>query len=297
MSIFIQQLINALTYGSLLGFIALGYTMVYGILKLINFAHGDLVTFAVFLMISLLPVTTAINPWVTILILFVVIIVVAGVAVMVEALAYRPLRMAPRLSLIVSALGAGMVIQNLIILIWGTNPKIFPSNVIPESNILIGGVGISYLSLIVLSLNIVVMLGLYLFMNKTRLGIAIKALSMDYQTAQLMGVNVNRVIIMVFALGAILGALGGILIGATYKSVSFSMGFDYGLKAFIAAIIGGVGSIPGAMLGGLLIGVAQTLSAGYISSTWADVFTFMILIAVLIFKPNGLFSEKKAEKV
>ena len=297
MNTFIQQLVNALSYGSLLGFIALGYTMVYGILKLINFAHGHLVTLAIFLIISLLSKFASHSPTTLLLVTVISIILVIIAGIMVELFAYRPLRKAPRLSLIVSALGAAMIIQNAIMLIWGADPKIFPDLTILDGNYNINGIVISHLNLAILGLNVLVMIALYIFINKTRTGIAIKALSIDYTTAQLMGVNVNRIIILVFIIGALLGSVGGVLIGATYKTVSFNMGFNYGLKAFIAAIIGGIGSIPGAMLGGLVIGIAQTLSTGYISSTWGDVFTYSFLILILIIKPSGLFSEKKAEKV
>jgi branched-chain amino acid transport system permease protein len=294
--IFLQQLINGLTYGSLLGFIALGYTMVYGVLKLINFAHGDVVTLAAFLSITFIPLMV-LGHFGTVVIILLVIACICTVAAALERFAYRPLRSAPRLSLIVSALGAGMVIQNAIMLIWGANPKVFPSELIPQKIYHYGELSINSLSVFILVLNVIVMICLIYFINKTRNGVAIKALSIDYTTAQLMGVNINRTITLVFIIGGGIGALGGILIGASYNTVPFNMGFEYGIKAFIAAILGGIGSIPGAMFGGILLGLVYTLSAGYISTVWADTFAYALLIILLIFRPNGIFGEIKVHKV
>jgi branched-chain amino acid transport system permease protein len=295
--IFFQQLINGLTYGSMLGFIALGYTMVYGVLKLINFAHGDVVTLSAFLAITFVPLLSFSGTLKVTVVVISVVALICLVALLLERFAYRPLRRAPRLSLIVSALGAGMVIQNAIMLIWGPNPKVFPTNLLPESAVTMGQASISLLSIITLILNIVIMAALTIFINKTRSGIAIKALSIDYDTAYLMGVNVNKTIVTVFLIGGGIGALGGILIGASYVTVQFSMGFEYGIKAFIAAILGGIGSIPGAMVGGLLLGLVHTFCTGYISSTWANAFSYTLLIILLIFRPNGLFGQAAVHKV
>ncbi|GAB7140863.1 branched-chain amino acid ABC transporter permease [Deferribacterales bacterium RsTz2092] len=296
MSTFLQQLFNGLTIGSIYGFIALGYTMVYGTLKLINFAHGDMVTLAAFLAITLSPLAVSYGTLGVLLVMLIVITLTCGVAILLEYFAYRPLRAAPRLSLIVSALGAGLIIQNAVMLIWGANVKVFPE-LFPNGMISIAGASITYLGLFILILNALIMFALSMFINKTRMGIAIRALSIDYGTAELMGVNINRTIAIVFALGGALGAVGGILIGASYTSVSFAMGFDYGIKAFVAAILGGIGSIAGAMLGGLILGLIYAFSAGYISSIWADTFTYLILIALIIFKPNGLFGQAAVQKV
>ena len=297
MEIFFQQLINGLTYGSLLGFIALGYTMVYGILKLINFAHGDIVTLAAFLAITFVPLITMMGTMNTIVTVAAVAAAICLIAVLLEKIAYKPLRAAPRLSLIVSALGAGMVIKNAIMLIWGANPRVFPRDVFPSGLAKISNVSVSYLSIIILLLNLFVMCALFLFINRTRIGIAIKALSIDYNTAELMGVNVNNAVMVVFLIGGGVGALGGMLIGASYVTVPFNMGFDYGLKAFIAAILGGIGSIPGAMLGGILLGLTHTFCSGYISSTWANAVTYSLLIVMLIFRPNGLLGQDTVQKV
>ncbi|MDR0454276.1 MAG: branched-chain amino acid ABC transporter permease [Deferribacteraceae bacterium] len=297
MDIFSQQLINGLTYGSLLGFIALGYTMVYGILNLINFAHGDMVTLAAFLAITIAPLAVAAGTLAMIITLAAVVVSVCIIAILLEKIAYKPLRAAPRLSLIVSALGAGMVIKNAIMLIWGANPRIFPRNLFPAGLAKFSDISVSYLSVIILLLNILVMLTLYIFINKTRVGIAIKALSTDYSVAELMGVNVNNTVMIVFLIGGGVGALGGMLIGASYTTVTFSMGFDYGIKAFIAAILGGIGSIPGAMFGGLLLGLTYTFCSGYVSSAWANTVTYLLLIILLIFRPNGLFGRSLVQKV
>ena len=297
MNIFIQQLINALVLGSLIGFIALGYSMVYGVLKLINFAHGPLVTLATYLFMSIGLHYGLVHPLSIIITLIITLISITLVTILLELIAYRPLQKAHRLSLLVSALGAGMVIQNVIMLIWGPNPQVFPSIPGFEGIFDIHGIIITKLNIIILGLTISVMGGLYVFINKSRIGIAIRAVSQDYQTAQLMGVNINYIIILVFIIGALLGAIGGIFIGLTYKTITFNMGFEYGLKAFIATIIGGIGSIPGAMLGGILIGIIQTFSAGYVSSTWANVITYGILIILLIYQPRGLLGIAKVEKV
>ena len=292
-NILLQQLINALTYGSLIGFIAIGYTMVYGTLKLINFAHGNLVIFSVFLIITLID-----QLHITIVISFILSLFCVGfIAVGVYYAAYRPLRYSNKVNLVVSALGAGMIIQNLIILLWGTSPKLFPIPLYLSENIYIKSLILNKLGILILIINIVVMSLFYYVHNKTRFGLAIKVVSTDYETASLMGINISKIIVLIFIVGACLGALGGLFIGMSYKSVDFTMGFQYGLQAFIASIIGGVGNIAGAMIGGLIIGLIHTLSVGYLSDIYADVFTYIIIILFLIIRPNGLFGKFIEEKV
>jgi branched-chain amino acid transport system permease protein len=295
--IFLQQLINGLVLGSLIGFIALGYSLVYSILKLINFAHGHLVTLAAYLFITISTQFGLINDFNFIWAILIMLIIVILIVILIELLAYRPLRKAHRLSVIVSALGAGMVVQNIIMLIWGADPKVFPEIPILNGILSFNGIVVTKLNILVLIMNCLVMGILYLFIHRFRTGIAIRALAQDYQTAQLMGVNINNIIVLVFIIGAILGSMGGVLIGLTYKTVTFDMGFEYGLKAFMATIIGGIGSIPGAMLGGILIGLLQTFSAGYISSTWATVITYFILIVFLMIRPRGIIGSKNIIKV
>jgi branched-chain amino acid transport system permease protein len=300
MDIFLQQLINGLTIGSLYALVALGYTMVYGVMKLINFAHGDLVAFSAYVGLTVFSQLfgTSATSFVNIIIIFIfTALIVAFVGVLLERLAYRPLRTAPRLSAVVSALGASLVIQNGIMLIWGPNMQIFPADLLPSTTWNFGGVIISFTQFVILILSAVLMAALYIFINKTKMGTAIRASAIDQDAAKLMGINVNRVIVIIFVIGSMLGAIGGLFIGIYYRALTFDMGWLYGLNAFIAAIIGGIGSIPGAMLGGLLLGLFNALIAGYISTEWAETFTFVLLILILIVRPTGLLGEKTAEKV
>ncbi|MFT5835357.1 MAG: branched-chain amino acid transport system permease protein [Sulfurimonas sp.] len=300
METFFQQLINGLTVGSLYALVALGYTMVYGVMKLINFAHGDLVAFSAYVGLTLFTQFYGSNALtlVNIVIVFsLTSIVVAFVGVLLERLAYRPLRTAPRLSAVVSALGASLVIQNGIMLIWGPNMEIFPSDIFPSTTWNFGGVLISYTQFVILALSAFLMVSLYLFINKTKIGTAIRATAIDQDAAKLMGINVNRIVMIIFIVGSMLGAIGGLFIGVYYRGLTFDMGWMYGLNAFIAAIIGGIGSIPGAMLGGLLLGLFNAMISGYISTEWAETFTFILLIIILIVRPAGLLGHNVAEKV
>jgi len=300
MDTFLQQLINGLTVGSLYALVALGYTMVYGVMKLINFAHGDLVAFSAYVGLTIFTQFYGSNALslVNIVIVFsLTAIVVAFVGVLLERLAYRPLRTAPRLSAVVSALGASLVIQNAIMLIWGPNMEIFPSDIFPATSWNFGGVIISFTQVVILALSAVLMIALYTFINKTKMGTAIRATAIDQDAAKLMGINVNRIIVIIFVVGSMLGAIGGLFIGVYYRGLTFDMGWLYGLNAFIAAIIGGIGSIPGAMLGGLLLGLFNAMISGYISTEWAETFTFILLIVILIIRPTGILGEKTAEKV
>lgn len=300
MDIFLQQLINGLTIGSLYALVALGYTMVYGVMRLINFAHGDLVAFSAYVGLTIFTQfygSNALNIVNIVIVFCLTAVVVAFVGVLLERLAYRPLRTAPRLSAVVSALGASLVIQNGIMLIWGPNMEIFPSNVFPDTSWTFGTVVISFTQLVILALSAVLMIGLYIFINKTKVGTAIRATAIDQDAAKLMGINVNRIIMTIFIIGSMLGAIGGLFIGIYYRGLTFDMGWLYGLNAFIAAIIGGIGSIPGAMLGGLLLGLFNAMISGYVSTEWAETFTFILLIVILIFRPTGILGEKTAEKV
>ena len=300
MDIFLQQVINGLTIGSLYALVALGYTMVYGVMKLINFAHGDLVAFSAYVGLTIFSQLFGANAanFINIIIIFLLTsVIVAFVGVLLERLAYRPLRTAPRLSAVVSALGAALVIQNGIMLIWGPNMQIFPADLLPSTSWNFGGVIISFTQFVILALSAVLMAALYIFINKTKMGTAIRASAIDQDAAKLMGINVNRVIMTIFIIGSMLGAIGGLFIGLYYRALTFDMGWLYGLNAFIAAIIGGIGSIPGAMIGGLLLGLFNALIAGYISTEWAETFTFILLIIILIVRPTGILGEKTAEKV
>lgn len=300
MDFILQQFINGVTVGGIYALIALGYTMVYGVLKLINFAHGDLCILGAF--IGLTTLTSGVfgglsTPVLLILAFLIAMIVVAVAGTLLDQFAYKPLRKAPRLSAVVSALGASMLIQNGIMLIWGPNVQVFPDNLLPNINWEIGGAHISFVQLLIIGGAFVLMAALYFFVHHTRVGTAIRATAIDQDAARLMGVNVNRVIAMVFIIGPVLGAVGGLFIGLYYRQTYFTMGWSYGLSAFIAAIIGGIGNIPGAMLGGLLLGLFNAFAAGYVSSSWQDAITFALLIAILLVRPTGLLGERVAEKV
>lgn len=293
-------MVNGLTIGSLYALVALGYTMVYGVMRLINFAHGDLVAFSAFVGLSVYTqfFNEGENSLTSVIVVFVLsALLVACIGVVLERLAYRPLRSAPRLSAVVSALGAGLVIQNSAMLIWGPNMKIFPSNLFPQTIWEIGGIVITFTQVAILGLSSVLMVGLYWFIHKTKIGTAIRAVAIDQDAAKLMGINVNRIVMIVFIIGSSLGAVAGLFIGSYYKGITFDMGWMYGLSAFVAAIIGGIGNIPGAMLGGLLLGLFNAMITGYISTQWAETFTFMLLIGILVFRPTGILGETIAEKV
>ncbi len=298
MDIFLQQLANGLTIGSMFALVALGYTMVYGVMKLINFAHGDMVAASAFIGLTIytqvMGQSTSFGAVIAIFILAAACTACIGIAL--ERFAYRPLREAPRLSAVVSALGASLVIQNGIMLVWGPQMRIFPP-LVPEVYWDIGGVVVSLVQVLILGLSLILMVALYIFVEKTRIGAAIRASAIDQDASRLMGINVNNVIALIFIIGSSLGAVGGLFIALYYRGITFNMGWQYGLYAFIAAILGGIGNIPGAMLGGMMLGLFQAFIAGYVSSTWADAFTFILLILILIVRPTGLLGERVAEKV
>lgn len=298
MDIFLQQLVNGLTIGSMFALIALGYTMVYGVMKLINFAHGDLVAASAFvgLMIYTNVLGGSVSLFSVIAVFLLTAVVIAIVGVLLERIAYRPLRTAPRLSAVVSALGASMVIQNGIMLLWGPQMRIFP-DLLPQVYWDVGGVIISLIQVIIMALSFLLMAGLYFFIEKTKMGTAIRASSIDQDAARLMGINVDNIIMLIFVIGTSLGAVGGIFVGLYYRGITFNMGWQYGLYAFVAAIMGGIGNIPGAMIGGMLLGLFNAFIAGYVSSTWSDAFTFILLIFILIVRPTGILGERVAEKV
>jgi len=300
MDIFLQQLINGLTVGSLYALVALGYTMVYGVMKLINFAHGDLVALSAFAGLTIYAQIFGegkTSIYIVLSVFIITAIVIAIVGVLLERLAYRPLRTAPRLSAVVSALGAGLVIQNSIMLIWGPNMKIFPSNLFPSTVWDFGGVVFTFTQSMILGISAVLMIALFIFINRTKMGTAIRATAIDQDAAKLMGINVNRIIMIIFIIGSALGAVAGLFIGIYYRGITFDMGWMYGLNAFVAAIMGGIGNIPGAMLGGILLGLFNAMISGYISSEWAETFTFILLVVILIFRPTGILGETIAEKV
>ncbi len=301
MEFFIQQLVNGLAVGGIYALIALGYTMVYGVLKLINFAHGDLFTLGSYMGFTLL-VTLALAGHIglgmaLVLCLVLVMTLSALAGHILERAAYRPLRHSDRLSAVVSALGASIFIQNAIMLLWGAKGLAYPADLLPPLSIAIAGQPLPLLRILVFFFSIIVMVGLYVFINRTKTGLAIRASAIDQGAAKLMGIDVRYVIAIVFMIGPALGGLAGVMVGICYGQITFSMGQIYGLKAFTAAIIGGIGNIPGAMLGGILLGLLEAFGAAYISVAWKDALTFLVLILILIVKPTGLLSERVAEKL
>ncbi len=287
--------------GGIYALIALGYTMVYGVMKLINFAHGDLFTIGAYLGLTLLTslsLTGRFGALAGVLILAVMVMALVGiVGIVLERAAYRPLRESPRLSAVVSALGASIFLQNTVMLIYGAKFHFYPQNILPKITIHLFGLPIPLMRIIILLTSLIMMAALYLFIQKTKVGTAIRAAAIDQGAARLMGIDVNLVIMIVFLIGPALGGAAGLMVGLYYGHINFTMGWIYGLKAFTAAILGGIGNIPGAMVGGLLLGVIEAMGAAYISIAWKDAIAFCVLILILIVRPTGLLGERVAEKV
>jgi len=298
---FLQQLTNGLAVGGIYALIALGYTMVYGVLKLINFAHGDLFTYGGYLGLTLLTsllLQGRLGAVAGVLVLAAMVMGLVGLlGVILERAAYRPLRESPRLSAVVSALGASIFLQNALMLIYGARVQVYPEGILPQTAVSVLGLQIPLMRIVVALVSLVMMAALYLFVQKTKIGTAIRAAAIDQGAARLMGIDVNRVISLVFLIGPALGGAAGLLVGLYYGQVNFTMGWIYGMKAFTAAIIGGIGNIPGAMVGGLLLGVVEALGAAYVSVAWKDAIAFLVLILILIVRPTGLLGERVAEKV
>ena len=294
--ILIQQIVNGLSLGSIYALIALGYTMVYGIVKLINFAHGDLIMVGAYAGYFALRAAGTSPAGVAIAFVFASAFC-ALLSVVIERLAYKPLRSSPRLNSLITAIAVSLVLQNgaRLLPFIGPNPREFPS--LPVSTIKLGFLSISNIQLAVILLSIVLMLALTWIINKTRTGKAMRAVSYDMAAASLMGISVNRTIAFTFAIGAALAGAGGVLYAVMYPQISPTMGSMPGLKAFVAAVLGGIGSVPGAMLGGYILGVAETLAKGFVSSRFADAISFAILIVILLVKPSGIIGEKTREKV
>ncbi len=299
---FIQQLINGITIGSFYALVALGYTMVYGVLKMINFAHGDFFMWGAYLGLTGLTVALSLgaptNPLIILPIILLVMAIAALAGVLVERIAYRPLRTSGRLTPIISALGIAFILESLARNLSGARWKTYPTGIAPAGGFVIaGGVRVSIMQVIVLLASFLLMGALYLFVQYTRLGTAMRAVALNPDVARLMGIDVDRIITFVFILGPGLGGIAGMIVALYYGSFDFTLGWTFGLKAFIAAIMGGIGNIPGAMLGGMFLGIIETLASGYISPQWKDVIAYVILILILMFRPTGLLGERLAEKV
>ena len=308
MDIFTQQLINGLVLGSIYALVALGYTMVYGILELINFAHGEVTMIGAMVALSVIAVLMGTAPdlpglMVVIAGLLVAIPACMALAFGIEKIAYRPLRRAPRLAPLITAIGVSIILQNLAMLVWGRQYVSFPP-ILPRGQHEILGAHITDLQIAIVVLSLLTMACLWLLVEKTRLGRAMRATAQSKEVAELMGVNVDRVISSTFVIGAAIAALAGVMVSAYYGLAHYYMGFMLGLKAFSAAVLGGIGNIAGAMLGGLLLGVIEALGAGYIGdltggflgSHYQDVFAFFVLILVLVFRPSGLLGERVANR-
>jgi branched-chain amino acid transport system permease protein len=299
MDIFLQQVVNAIVVGTFYGLIALGYSMVYGIIRLLNFAHGDLFMLGAFAGFSVLSLFSGHAGFIGIgLALLVSVFVVGMIGLCVERVAYRPLikKKSPRLNLLITAVGVSLAIEYSIMLSYGPSFRVYPIQ-LPNTGFQIGDVKITYVQLGIILLTVLIMIALQLFIHKSIYGKAMRSIAIDDVATSLMGVPVNRLISLTFFIGSGLAAVAGVMDGIYYGQINFLMGFLFGLKAFTAAVIGGIGSINGAMLGGLVLGIVETLGTVYVGGEWKDVFAFAILILFLVLKPTGLLGEAVHERV
>jgi branched-chain amino acid transport system permease protein len=308
MDTFLQQIVNGLTLGAVYAMVALGYTMVYGIIQLINFAHGEVVMIGA--MVAFSMITAAAGGSVDLPPVFIVVLggcvaipVCVGVAYVMERVAYRPLRGAPRLAPLITAIGMSIILQHVAMLVWGRNPLAFPQ-ILENRVFMLGGATVTSVQIAIWVTATAMMIGLTYLIYRTRLGIAMRATSQNPQVAGLMGIDIDRVIAATFAIGATLAAVAGVMVGTYYGIAHYTMGSLLGLKAFCAAVLGGIGNIPGAMLGGVLLGLVEALGAGYIGdfthnwfgSNYQDVFAFIVLILVLVLRPSGLLGERVGDR-
>lgn len=288
---FLQQLINGLHVGSIYALIAIGYTMVYGIVRLINFAHGDILMVASYIsFICLVQFGMNIG-----LVIVVAMIICALIGVIIDKIAYKPLRNAPRISALITAIGVSLFLENLFLVIFDPEPKKIPNTI--SGSLDLGQLKISYVTILTILVSITSMLLLEIIVKKTKTGKAMRAVSEDKQAAQLMGINVDRTISFTFAIGSALGAIGGVLYSIAYPQAEPYMGIMPGLKAFVAAVLGGIGSIPGAMLGGYIMGLIESITKAYFTTRWTNAVVFGVLILVLIFMPAGILGKNVREKV
>ena len=305
MSFFFQELVNGITTGALYSLVALGFSMVYGVLKLLNFAHGDLYMVGAYIGFFVIQwfggaqhLTIAV-PLLLVIMFVLAAGLVGGLGVAIERFAYRPLRDAPRIAPLITAIGVSFFLESSALLLFGAQYRVYNTAdfISLSSGIQIGSVTIDSVQILVLVLGVVLMAGLQLLVNRTRLGRQMRAVAADREAAEMLGINVNFVITATFFLGSALAGVAGIMGGLLFNQVTSTIGFIVGLKAFTAAVVGGIGSIPGAMLGGLLIGVAESFVTGYISSTYSNLIVFGILIVVMLLRPSGLLGRAQLQKV
>ena len=305
MSFFFQELVNGITTGALYSLVALGFSMVYGVLKLLNFAHGDLYMVGAYIGFFVLQwfggaqhLTIAV-PLLLLIMFVLAAVLVGGLGVAIERFAYRPLRDAPRIAPLITAIGVSFFLESAALLLFGSQFRVYNTAefISLSSGIQIGSVTIDSVQILVLVLGLVLMTGLQLLVNRTRLGRQVRAVAADREAAEMLGINVNFVITATFFLGSALAGIAGVMGGLLFNQVSSTIGFIAGLKAFTAAVVGGIGSIPGAMLGGLLIGLAESFVTGYISSTYTNLIVFGLLIVVMLVRPSGLLGQVQLQKV
>ena len=293
--LFLQHLANGISLGSLYALIAIGYTMVYGILRLINFAHGDIFMMAIYFAFYSFSLFSM--PWYA---AFIFAVAATGIlGILIEVFAYKPLRDAPKISVLISAIGMSYLLENLAILIFGGRPKSFPAPKVLTTSVQLGNISIQRLTFAIPIITVLFLIVLLYLINHTKIGMAMRAVSKDHETAGLMGVKVNRTISITFGIGSILAAVGGIMWGMKYPQINPLMGVIPGLKCFIAAVIGGIGNITGAVIGGFVLGIGEIMLVALLPSLtgYRDAFAFILLIVILLFKPTGIMGEKISEKV
>ena len=289
---FVQQVMNGLTIGGVYALVAVGYTLVYGVLGMINFAHGSVYTLGAYFAFTGVVLLNLPLP----LAFLFSLVCTAFVGVLVERTGYFPLRRATVENQIICIYGLSIVLDNIIMLVWGTVPKAFPSNVIP-AHIQVSGIQVAPLQILILGLAIVIMLLLYFLVYGTRTGLAMRAIALNPEAANLMGINIDRIRLQTFALSAALAASAGTMVGMYYKIISYNLGLNTVIKAFVVSILGGIGNISGAVIGGLLLGQIEGLGAAYVSTGYKDAFAFIIMILVLLLRPNGLLGVYTKEKI